>query len=382
MLTFGSLFAGIGGFDLGLEQAGMECKWQVEIDDFCRDVLARHWPDVDRSVMDVEQAGRDNLEPVDLICGGFPCQDLSVAGRREGLAGERSGLWFEYHRILREIRPDWTVVENVPGLLSSNGGRDFAVLLRGLAELGYGVCWRVLDAQFFGVPQRRRRVFIVGHLGDGRAAEVLFERESGAWDSPPSRGAGERVAGTLDRKSASSNRGSQASEDGFIVASQCHGSNVGPMGELRRGNGHVTGGVPFVAFDRTKGTASGNIAAPLRACGASSEGVNDGKADTQCIGFKWHASNTSRSMGEVAGGSPPITDKQPGVVGPFGARRLTPTECARLQGFEDDWNDGQSDTQRYRQFGNAVCVPVAEWIGRRIVEVCSSDAEIPHRQTE
>jgi len=181
------------------------------------------------------------------------------------------------------------------------------------------------------------------------------------------------------------------------------------MGELRRGNGGVTGGVPFlafqpryftrdnktgnedscsedvvpplressgggdsetfVAFDRTQAPVSGDIAGPLRACGAQAEGVNDGKADVQCIGFKWHASNTARSMGEIKEGTPPITDKQPGVVGSFGVRRLTPTECARLQGFPDDWNDGQSDTQRYRELGNAVAVPCAYWLGHRIVEV-------------
>ena len=178
--------------------------------------------------------------------------------------------------------------------------------------------------------------------------------------------------------------------------SQCHGTNVGPVGELRRGNGGVTGGVPFVAFtnrslvtgekaepvragshgalpmvafDRTQASVSGDIAGPLRACGAQAEGVNDGKADVQCIGFKWHASNTARSMGEIKEGTPPITDKQPGVVGSFGVRRLTPIECERLQGLPDGHTDGQSDTQRYRQLGNAVAEPCGEWIGYRIVGV-------------
>ncbi|MFH1572472.1 MAG: DNA cytosine methyltransferase [Acidobacteriota bacterium] len=125
----------------------------------------------------------------------------------------------------------------------------------------------------------------------------------------------------------------------------------------------------MVAFDRTQASVSGDIAGPLRACGAQAEGVNDGKADVQCIGFKWHASNTARSMGEIKEGTPPITDKQPGVVGSFGVRRLTPIECERLQGLPDGHTDGQSDTQRYRQLGNAVAEPCGEWIGYRIVGV-------------
>jgi len=241
-VKFGSLFSGIGGFDLSFERAGMECAWQCEIDAKARDVLRKHWPDVP-IVEDVRDVGRDTVEPVDLICGGFPCQDLSVAGKRAGLAGERSGLWFEFARIVEELKPRWVVVENVPGLLSSNRGADFAVVLQGLVERGYGVAWRVLDAQYFGVAQRRRRVFIVASLGDGCAAEILFEREGVRWNPPARRKAGEGIANaitarfgknggaanddvdqgrlisvTLDRKSTSSNMGSQANECEFIVA--------------------------------------------------------------------------------------------------------------------------------------------------------------------
>lgn len=137
-MRVGSLFSGIGGFDLGLERAGMTCSWQVEIDPFCQQVLAHHWPDTQR-FEDVKEVGKHNLQPVELICGGFPCQDLSVAGNRAGLAGERSGLWFEFARIAGELRPNWIVVENVPGLFSSNKGQDFATVLKTIAELGYGV---------------------------------------------------------------------------------------------------------------------------------------------------------------------------------------------------------------------------------------------------
>jgi DNA-cytosine methyltransferase len=192
-LKFVSLFSGIGGFDLGFERVGMTCAAQVEWDKAASSVLARHWQDVPR-YGDVRDVGRSNLPAADVLCGGFPCQDVSVAGKRAGLAGKRSGLWFEFLRIAQELAPRTIVIENVPGLLSSNGGRDFAAILHGLVECGYRVCWRVLDAQYFGVPQRRRRVFVVGSLGDGRSAEILFERESGAGHPEPRSASGQRPA--------------------------------------------------------------------------------------------------------------------------------------------------------------------------------------------
>ncbi len=219
-LRFISLFSGIGGFDLGLERAGMRCVAQVERDEAALRVLAQHWPDVPR-FKDVRDVGRSNLPAADLICGGFPCQDVSVAGRCAGLAGERSGLWFEFHRILAEIKPQWVVIENVPGLLSSNNGADFAVVLRGLVECGYRVGWRILDAQNFGVAQRRRRVFIVGNLGDGCAAQVLFERESSAGHPQPGSSAGKRTAAPITASTPSRRNGSSSPTDGaFIYAEQ------------------------------------------------------------------------------------------------------------------------------------------------------------------
>jgi DNA (cytosine-5)-methyltransferase 1 len=194
-MIFGSLFSGIGGFDLGLERAGLDCRWQVEIDLKCKKLLRAKWPQIERFT-DVRDVGSD-LAPVDLICGGFPCQDLSVAGQRAGLVGERSGLWFQFHRILGSARPRWCLIENVPGLLSSSRGSDFSTIIRGLVGLGYCVSWRVLDAQFAGLAQRRKCVFIVGSLGNGCSASVLFEPESVRWNPPPSRTPGERVAATI-----------------------------------------------------------------------------------------------------------------------------------------------------------------------------------------
>ena len=189
-MNVGSTFSGVGGLDLGLERAGMHVQWQAEVDEWCRRVLAWHWPEAriyddvravsnrmpdslaghgrgDAGVRQSEwKADSEAAQHVDLLCGGFPCQDLSVAGKRAGLAGERSGLFFEFARIADELRPDWLLVENVVGLLSSANGKDFGIVLSTLAEIGYGLSWRVLNAQYFGVPQRRRRVFIVGRFGD------------------------------------------------------------------------------------------------------------------------------------------------------------------------------------------------------------------------
>jgi DNA (cytosine-5)-methyltransferase 1 len=174
-LTFGSLFAGIGGMDLGLERAGMVCRWQVEIDDYCRRVLAKHWPDVPK-YGDIREVAGDELERVDLICGGFPCQDISNAGKRAGIDGERSGLWSEYIRLVRVLRPRYVLVENVAALLD----RGLDRVLGDLAESGYSCEWDCLPAAAFGAPHRRDRLFLVAHH-DRHANLDLF----GAAKSPP-----------------------------------------------------------------------------------------------------------------------------------------------------------------------------------------------------
>lgn len=158
MLTFGSLFSGCGLMDLGMRQAGLTCSWMCEIDHDARRVLAHHQPDVPCHE-DVRQVGKLNLSPVDVLIGGFPCQNLSIAGKREGLRGERSGLWWEMLRVIRELQPRVVLWENVSGLLSSDGGRDIRRVCSSLAELDYFGCVRTLDARYFGVAQRRRRLF-------------------------------------------------------------------------------------------------------------------------------------------------------------------------------------------------------------------------------
>lgn len=182
--TLASFFAGIGGFDLGFERAGFETVWQCEISEFCQQVLYKHWPNVPKA-LDIRSVDASEIPEADLWAGGFPCQDISLArmGPRSGLRGSQSGLFFEFARLLEARRPNSVIIENVAGLLSSNQGRDFALVVRTLADLGYGVAWRVLDSRHFGVPQSRKRVFILGTLGAPEAAaEVLFEPECGDRD--------------------------------------------------------------------------------------------------------------------------------------------------------------------------------------------------------
>jgi DNA (cytosine-5)-methyltransferase 1 len=162
----GSLFSGIGGFDLGFRRAGIETVWQVEIDEYCRRVLARHFPDA-RRFTDVREVGGQNLPSVDILSGGFPCQDISNAGKRAGIDGERSGLWSEYARIIRELRPRYVVVENVAALL----GRGMERVLGDLAACGYDAEWQSIRASDVGAPHRRERIWIVAYpAGDLRRA--------------------------------------------------------------------------------------------------------------------------------------------------------------------------------------------------------------------
>jgi DNA (cytosine-5)-methyltransferase 1 len=335
----GSLFSGIGGFDLGFERAGMDVAYSVEFDAKARGVLSRHWPTVPQytDVRSFDGAA----EPVDVLCGGFPCQDLSVAGRRAGLAGERSGLFFEFARIIGEAQPQWIVIENVPGLLSSQRGRDMGTVVGTLADLGYGVAWRVLDAQYFGVAQRRRRVFLVGHLGTSGAEQVLLEPDGVRRDSPPSREQGPEaaVAAVVSTLQGGGKRGYR------VDAESAAGGHLIPTHEVS--NCLQERGYKGVDSDMTQAHV---VRLPL-------------PFDTTQITSKWNYSNPKP-------GAPchPLasTAHVPAVAYGPGVRRLTPTECERLQGFPDDWTGGQVDSHRYRQLGNAVAVPVAEWLGRRI----------------
>lgn len=193
-LRVASFFAGIGGFDLGFERAGMKVVWQCEVEPFCQKLLAQHWPDVPLA-NDITKVTPDEIPDADIWVGGFPCQDVSVArmGPRKGLRGKRSGLFYDYVRLVESRRPAIVIIENVPGLLSSHGGRDFEIVVRTLADLGYGVAWRVLNSRYFGVPQSRQRVFIVAcHRDPELAGKILFEPERSKGRNPSSRSNGEK----------------------------------------------------------------------------------------------------------------------------------------------------------------------------------------------
>ena len=369
MFTFGSLFAGIGGLDLGLERAGMACCWQVEIDAKCNDVLAHHWPDVQR-YGDVRDVGRSDLEPVDVIVGGFPCQDVSIAGKREGLVGSRSGLWFEFLRVLEELRPKWVVVENVPGLLSSNGGRDFAVILQGLAEFGYLSAWRVLDAQYYGLAQRRKRVFIVSSLGDGSCSQILFESESLSWDSAPSREA--RPGITAPLKAGSPSRrggGSWPIAEEFVVARPlAFGSTIDHYDESQQTYVPVTANTLGSHHGRNDQDSMGAYIAGTLHKGIPGRDASDAADGKVLVAYNWQSGGDVR----LSFGLPNLQANQVPTVG---VRRLTPMECERLQGFPDGWTaiNDMSDSARYRMLGNAVAVPKAEWIGAGILEIVANE---------
>lgn len=373
----------------------------VEIDKNCQSVLRRRFENV-HIYDDVKEINGSTYErgTVDIVCGRFPCQDVSIAGKRAGLAGERSGLWFEFARIIDELEPQWVVAENVPGLLSSNGGRDFATIVQWLAQRGYGVAWRILDAQYFGVPQRRRRVFIVGSLGNGCAAEVLFEREGMSGDTPQGRKTGEVSAFLPGQGAKAGSTGYQREQSPTL-----------------RGTGQVQALAPTLEanyfskrYSNQQFFSQNGEAFPIciSTGQANAEIVNDGspsltRAHEQpivALGFDLAqiTSKANYSNPKQGNPQPPINTAAQGMVATsrtlrsgkegggkgylglenramtlggqeqyIGVRRLTPTECERLQGFPDGWTDGQSDSTRYRQLGNAVAVPVVEWIGRKLI---------------
>jgi DNA (cytosine-5)-methyltransferase 1 len=317
---------------------------------------------------------------VDVLVGGTPCQSFSVAGLRRGLDDPRGSLMLTYLAIAGRYRPRWLVWENVPGVLSSNRGRDFGSFLGALGQLGYGWAYRVLDAQWFGVAQRRRRVFVVGHLGDWRrAAAVLFERESVRRDTAPRRETGQRAAPRLAaRTRGGGGLGTDAELDGALIPAVC---------PTLRAGGNSTGG------DRPPGTnvdtADSLIVAhafDARQSDILQYGDRTGPLDTDghsvAVAFtcKDHGADaasdiapTLRAMGHAS--SHANGGGQMAVAMPMQVRRLTPRECERLQGFPDDytaipWRGRAAsecpDGPRYKSLGNSMAVPVMSWIGRRI----------------
>ena len=451
-LTAISLFAGVGGFDLAFQRAGVKVTAAVEIDKKCRDVLALHFPET-KLFDDVKEVTGEQLRATGfipergIIAGGFPCQDLSIAGLRRGLDGSRSGLFHEIIRLADELKPQFLILENVGGLLSSQRGKDMGIVITALVERGYGVCWRVLDSQNFGVPQRRRRVFIVASFRDHRRpAEILFERESGFWDIEAGRKKRKATSNSVERSVGvnsfqKSKRAQTVDDDESWVESEIVPTlNVFDSGDSRTttvvtqepilfegnrvGDPRVhenvspsviarwgTGGnnVP-VAFNMrsddttetmniyeaeqttsvtalqpsplthrsqtlvtqelaSKKNQTNTITASIYHHGTVvNQDVNDGHLiidQTKAFDTYNHSVNhTNQTLRSAADNEHIGTVWKDSIV-----RRLTPKECERLQGFPDDWTASQSDSSRYKMMGNAVTVPVVEWIIIRMVKL-------------
>jgi DNA (cytosine-5)-methyltransferase 1 len=347
-----SVCSGIEAATVAWHPLGWQAVAYSEIEKFPSAVLAHHYPDVP-NVGDMTKYKEWNLGAVDLLVGGTPCQSFSVAGLRKGLEDPRGNLALVYCGILDHLRPKWFVWENVPGVLSSSGGRDFGSFLGALAELGYGFAYRVLDAQYFGVAQRRRRVFVVGHLGDWRpAAEVLFESESLRGNPAPSRKAGQRAAPCVTNGPPFSRTGNERVECEAIVTVE-QPFELGNTLTARMHKGMNSdcneGQTPVLSY-----ALQGNMIGRSDSAGPQGDGINEELSFTQnCV------------------------DRHGVAIG-MSVRRLTPVECERLQGFPDNYTnipwrkaDQAPDGPRYKALGNSMAVPVMQWIGKRIMEKTS-----------
>ena len=357
-LRYLSVCSGIEAASVAWHGLGWTPVGFSEIEPFPSAVLQHHYPHVP-NLGDMTNFKEWNLGTVDLLVGGTPCQSFSVAGLRKGLDDPRGNLMLTFLAIAERHRPRWIVWENVPGVLSSNGGRDFGTFLGALAELGYGWAYRVLDAQWFGVAQRRRRVFVVGHLGDWqRAAQVLFERESVRRDSPPSR---------EKRKDTTGSTG-----DGL--------ARCVTAGEMKRQDWETCNMVAQpVAFRDPCPTLTAKM--------QGSSGWAPQNEDAHLVGvalpvvYERHDQDARVKEVSVA---PTLHSKSdntcdlPMVQAAMQVRRLTPTECERLQGFPDNFTnipwrkkDEAPDGPRYKALGNSMAVPCMKWIGERIAK-CDS----------
>ena len=382
-----SLFAGVGGFDLALERNNIDVVASVEIDKHARSILAKQFPksNILEDVKNVtgKQLFEYGFNSDGIIVGGFPCQDLSVAGKRRGLAGERSGLFWEIHRILDETKAKWFILENVPGLLSSSGGRDLGIILGSLAELGYGIAYRIFDAQHFGVPQRRRRIFIVGCLGDdGRTPAQILAITEGRSRYLEAGGKSRKGSSPTSAKSIALSSGKDVTN--CLPASLYH---HGTVVNQDVDSGHL------VLFDAQENNETRSDDAFLfQATRNESVRIFEKYSPSLAVAgwlrslhvFSMHGAMIGRNDNAGPNGSGFLSEDEPsytltsssqarhGVVtvdeSTSMVRRLTPVECERLQGFPDDWTAGQTDGHRYKQMGNAVAVPVVEWIVKRLVQ--------------
>ena len=349
-MKFGSVCSGIEAASVAWEPLEWKAQWFSEIEHFPSAVLAHRFPTVpnlgDMTKIHETQLFHDST--IDLLVGGTPCQSFSVAGLRKGLTDPRGNLMLTFLSLAQRKKPRWIVWENVPGVLSSNGGRDFATFLSALGQLGYGFAYRVLDAQYFGVAQRRRRVFVVGYLGDWRpAGAVLFESES--------------LSGNI-KKSREKRKATSADAQG----------------------GYGGGGIPRVAHTLSsrdhKGPSCGRdglVGNPIAVPAPHAFKVRGGSEDNtgEQIGTPGKKAGKGYLGQDEKAFTIGTTQDQQIAQPTMAIRRLTPRECERLQGFPDDWTlipyrnksaDQCPDRPRYKACGNSMAVPVMRWIGERI----------------
>jgi len=395
-LKYGSVCSGVEAATVAWHDLGFEPQWFSEVDAFPSAVLQHHYPNVPNHGDMTKFKEWNNDKTIDLLVGGTPCQSFSVAGLRKGLSDPRGNLMLTYLAMAEQLKPRWLVWENVPGVLSSNGGRDFATFLTAMGKIGYGFAYRVLDAQYFGVPQRRRRVFVVGYLGNWRrAASVLFEPESLSGNPAPSREARQRVAQTVSTGPPFSRTGNSRVEADALVTSPMgfDSYNTAVTGDVTKtidtGSDYhhvpnvltqaVTYALPGNWIGR-KPENGGNQVEPfveLSPC----QTATDVHAVAISKKQQWPAEVASTldahygdKMGfenqHINSGAPLFVRGKATTV-----RRMTPRECERLQGFPDDytqisWRGKEPEDcpngHRYKAMGNSMAVPVMKWIGERI----------------
>ena len=413
-MRYGSVCSGIEAASVAWHPLGWKPQWFSEIEHFPSAVLKHRFPDVP-NLGDMTQLNQNpvfNEQPIDLLVGGTPCQSFSVAGLRKGLADPRGNLMLTFLSIADKRRPKWIVWENVPGVLSSNGGRDFGTFLSALGNIGYGFAYRVLDAQFFGVAQRRRRVFVVGYLGDWRpAAAVLFESESLQRDSKPSRA--KRQETPTDAQGSVRATGFAGNVESQVAAclqtscddySRADGFNtvIEQVAQPIPINTMTVMGRPSDELNPRMGIGIGNpndpcptltkahhhaVAQPI-AVDTYNYTTNEhttqtirSQSDTEHIGavlqpkvFDWQSGGDARGL-NLKDTAQLQRCQTPALLQTMAIRRLTPKECERLQGFPDDWTkipyrnksaDQCPDGPRYKACGNSMAVPVMRWIGTRI----------------
>lgn len=401
-MIYGSVCSGIEAATLAWHGLDWRPAWFAEIAPFPSAVLAHHYPEV-HNYGDFTKIPAD-APPIELLVGGTPCQSFSVAGLRGGMADARGNLAIDFLRLAERLRPRWLVWENVPGVLSSwtdapcetcGAGaaesckheryqtNDFDQFLAGVGEIGYGWAYRILDAQYFGVPQRRRRVLLVGHLGDWRApASVLFEPHSLSGNPPPSRKKGQAIAGPIGGSSQSGGfRTTDLDNNGAYIT-----ETIEPIlaysltaQEGKRLDGESCTFVPVSFAQNRRGeVVTSEIMPSLGQAGGKPGQGYPALAEPRSVSLRGREGGSTAELGgdvvpaiRTGGGG----GDKPHVLSTMRVRRLTPRECERLQGMPDDWtlvpwrNGFAPDTPRYAAIGNSMAVPKMAWLGRQIAAV-------------